>query len=177
MTHALPEQAPAAPERARVWPEYAFPAGLLALGVFTLVDAATIAVPVSTNTVGPRVFPYAVGALLVLAAVLVGLGVRRGERAEIEDGEDVDTTAATDWPTVAKVAAAFIALVVLVEPAGFPIAATVLFGAVAWSLGARPLLRPVLVGALIAVTLHVLFTQVLGVFLPAGPLEGVPGFG
>lgn len=166
----------AAPGRTRApVSEWAFPVALLGLGIFTLVDAATIAVPVSANTVGPRVFPYAVGVLLVLSALLVGAGVARGERAEAEDEEDVDATVATDWLTIVKVLATFAALVVLIEPAGFPVAATVLFAGTAWSLGARPVWRPLAVGAVLAVVVFLLFTQVLGVFLPAGPFEGVLG--
>ncbi|ABS01558.1 putative tricarboxylic transport membrane protein [Kineococcus radiotolerans] len=164
------------PSRRR-WPELLLPLGITGLGVFTLADATTIAVTGAQNTVGPRAFPFAVGALLVAAGVAVVVAVLTGHRGEVEDSEDVDATAGTDWVTVAKLTGSFAALVVLVEPLGWPIAATLLFGGTAWSLGARPVWRPLLVGALIAVGTHVLFTQVLGLFLPAGPLGGVIGFG
>ena len=42
---------------------------LLALGVFLLVDAQRIAVPVNANSIGPRFFPTCVGVLLVGVAV------------------------------------------------------------------------------------------------------------
>lgn len=165
------------PARERPWAEAAFPVGVLALGLFTIVDASTIAVPSSVNTVGPRVFPYAVGALLVASAVALFVDLARGRLGDAEEGEDVDTTVSTDWITVLKLTASFAALVVLVEPLGWPIAATVLFGGAGWSLGARPWWRPVLAGAVVAVVTQIVFTQLLGLFLPAGPLEGVSFFG
>jgi putative tricarboxylic transport membrane protein len=94
-----------------------------------------------------------------------------------EESEDVDLAAGTDWIRVVGLVASFVALVVLIEPLGWPTAATVLFAGSAWSLGARPWWRPFLAGALLAVVTQVVFTQLLGVFLPAGPLEGVSFFG
>lgn len=176
MSGAAPAPVTAAPA-ARRWPDLVMPLAITALGVFTLVEATTIRAGGTGNAVGPRAFPYAVGILLVGAGVAVVVSVLRGRRAEVEDSEDVDASAGTDWLTVAKLTGSFAALVVLVEPLGWPIAATVLFGGTAWSLGARPVWRPLVVGAVIAVVVHVVFTQVLGLFLPAGPLEGVVGFG
>lgn len=159
------------------WAELAFPVALLALGVLTVVQAAGINDPVSSNTVGPRAFPYAVGLLTVASALALLVGILRGQRGEAEVGEDVDAGAGTDWLTVAKLTGSFAALVVLVEPLGWPVAATVLFAGAAWSLGARPWWRVALLGAVLALLTQVLFTQVLGVYLPAGPLEGVPFLG
>ncbi|MGH3588787.1 MAG: tripartite tricarboxylate transporter TctB family protein [Pseudonocardia sp.] len=163
------------PERA--WVEVPFPLALVGLGVFTVLDAGTITVPGSTNVVGPRAFPYAIGALLVVTGVAVLVAVARGRRGEAEVGEDVDTHVGTDWVRVVLLAASLLALIVMIEPLGWPIAATVLFGGAAWSLGARPLWRPLAVGAVVAVVTQIVFTQALGVYLPAGPLEGVALFG
>jgi putative tricarboxylic transport membrane protein len=171
----------AAPERGGrpgtwTWGEAAIPVGLFALGVFTLVETTSITVPGSANVVGPRAFPYAVGVLLIASAVALAVSLARGGHGHAEEGEDVDTTAGTDWLTVAKLVASFAVLVVLVEPLGWPIAATLLFGGVAWALGAR-ILRAMVIGAVLNVLIQLLFVEVLGLFLPAGPLEGVPGFG
>jgi putative tricarboxylic transport membrane protein len=150
---------------------------LTGLGVFALVEAHTIAVPTSSNAVGPRAFPYAVGVLLVGSAVGLLVAVLRGDRGEVEGGEDVDTSGGADWVAVAKLTGAFAALVVLVDPLGWPIAASLMFGGTAWALGARPWWRALLVAVVLNTAVHVVFTQVLGVYLPAGPLEGVVGFG
>lgn len=179
-TPARPASAPAPGARAGARPrwltaELVPPVLLLGLGGVVVAQAATIAVPISAGTVGPRAFPYAVGVLLLLTGAGLLVQVLRGARAELEDGEDVDASRSTDWPTVAKLVASFVLLAVLVEPLGWPVAATVLFTGVAWSLGARPWWRAALVGVVLAVLTHVLFTRVLGIFLPAGPLEGVLG--
>lgn len=171
----------AAPERdgrTRTWSwgEAAIAVGLFAVGVFTLVEATTITVPGSSNVLGPRAFPYAVGVLLVGASVALAVSLLRGQHGHAEEGEDVDAGARTDWGTVAKLVASFAALVLLIEPLGWPIAATLLFAGTAWALGAR-IWRAAVVGAVLNIGIHVLFVQVLGLFLPAGPLEGVPGFG
>ena len=144
--------------------------------MFTVVEATSITVPGSANVVGPRAFPYAVGVLLVGAAVALAVSLARGEHGHAEEGEDVDAEARTDWVTVAKLVASFAALVVLIEPLGWPIAATLLFAGTAWALGAR-VWRAVVVGAVLNVLVHMLFVEVLGLFLPAGPLQGVPFFG
>ena len=167
----------AEPVRRIPWAEVPFPLALVALGVFTVIDATTITVPGSANVVGPRAFPYAIGVLLVVTGVAVLVGLARGHRGEAEGGEDVDAHLGTDWVRVALLTGSLLALIVLIEPLGWPIAATVLFGGAAWSLGARPIWRPLLVGAVVAVVTQIVFTQALGVFLPAGPLEGVAFFG
>src|SRR6476619_1842658 len=109
---------------------------VVALGVFTIIDSHRITVPLSANVVGPRVFPYAVGAALVVSGAAVLVSVLRGGRAEPEAGEDVDTEARTDWVTLAKVVAAFAVHVAVVDVLGWALAATVLFAGVAWALGA-----------------------------------------
>jgi putative tricarboxylic transport membrane protein len=157
--------------------EVPFPLALVGLGVFTMIEATHITVPGSATGLGPRAFPYAIGVLLVMTGVAVLVGLARGKRGEAEGGEDVDLNLGTDWVRVALLLGSLLALVVLIEPLGWPIAATVLFGGAAWSLGARPLWRPLLVGALLAVVTQIVFTQALGAYLPAGPLEGVAFFG
>lgn len=173
-TTRTPHTHPAADAAGWPWAEAAFAGGLLALGLFTLVEAATIVVPGSSNTVGPQAFPYAIGALLVATGGVVIYGLARGRRGEAEEGEDVDASLGTDWPTVAKLAGSFAALVVLIEPAGWVLAATTLFTGTALALGARPWWRPLLAGLVLSLFVQVAFTSWLGVFLPPGPLEGVP---
>lgn len=146
--------------------------GVAALGVFTVVDSHRITVPLSANVVGPRVFPYAVGAALVACGVVVLLGALRGQRAEPEAGEDVDSDARTDWTTLAKVVGAFVAHVVLVDPLGWALAGAVLFAGVAWALGAV-WWRALAIGVVLGFVVQVAFVDGLGVSLPAGIFEGV----
>jgi putative tricarboxylic transport membrane protein len=155
--------------------EYALGAGVVALGVFTLVDAQTIVVPGSANTIGPRAFPTLVGALLVLAGAAVVVATARGRLGEAEGGEDVDPThARTDWWTVGKLVVCFAAMAVLVDWIGWPLATALVFGGVAWSLGARPWWKPLLIGLALGVSIQLVFATGLGLSLPAGPFGGVP---
>lgn len=149
---------------------------LVALGVFTIVDSRRITVPLSANVVGPRVFPYAVGVALALAGVAVLAGALRGQRAEPEAGEDVDTDARTDWRTLAKVVAAFAVHVALVDDLGWAPAAALLFAGVAWSLGGS-WWKSLIVGVVLGVVIQGLFVSGLGISLPTGVLEGVPYLG
>jgi putative tricarboxylic transport membrane protein len=145
---------------------------VVALGVFTVLDSRRITVPLSANVVGPRVFPYAVGAALVLSGLAVLVGALRGQRAEPEGGEDVDTDARTDWLTVAKVVVAFGVHVAVVDSLGWALAGALLFGGVAWALGGS-WWRGLLIGLVLGFVIQVAFVDGLGVSLPAGVFEGV----
>lgn len=151
--------------------ELAMVLGLAALGVFVLVDTTTIRVPGSVNTVGPRFFPYLVGGLLVVTAVALAAQVLRGRAVPPEDSEDVDTEVGTDWRAIALVAGGFAAHAVLIEPLGWPIAATVLFAVVALTLGARRAVLSVAIGLSLSTVVWLVFVLGLGVALPGGPLD------
>lgn len=151
--------------------ELVFAALMVALGVFALVGVFAIHVPVG-STVGPTVFPIFVAVLLLGSAVAVLVGVLRGERGVPEDGEDVDQSLPTDWATLAKIVGFLVAHLLLIEVIGWAPAATVLFGGVAWSLGARRWWMALLVGVVIAVAVQVVFAGLLGLSLPWGPALG-----
>jgi putative tricarboxylic transport membrane protein len=145
---------------------------VVALGLFTIVDARRISVPLSANVVGPRAFPYAVGAVLVVAGVAVLVGALRGVRAEPEAGEDVDVDAPTDWVTLAKVVIGFALHVLLVDTIGWALAGALLFAVVAWALGGHPV-KALVVGLVLGFVVQAVFVSGLGVSLPAGPFDGV----
>ena len=166
----------AAAPRRRVG-EFVVAAVTIALGVFVVVDAGTIVVPGAAGTMGPRAFPYLVGGLLLGSGLLVLVGLLRGRFGEEDDGEDVDPDAPTDWKTVALLGCIFVAHVYTINIAGWPVAATLLFGGSAIVLGARPWWRAVLLGAVLALVIQILFGGVLGLSLPPGQfLEGVSLF-
>lgn len=162
-------------ERALPVGELGFAGGVVALGFFALVRAGSINEPVTAGSMGPRVLPYLVGGALVLSGLAVVAAVLRGRRGEPEPGEDVAADEHTDWLTVGLLVALLLLHVFLIVPAGWPVAATALFGGSAIVLGARPWWRAVAVGLLLALVLQAAFAGGLGVSLPAGPLlEGVP---
>ena len=157
--------------------ELGFAGGVVALGVFALVRAGSINEPVTAGSMGPRVLPYMVGGALVLTGLAVVVAVLRGRRGEAEAGEDVAADEHTDWLIVGMLVALLLVHVFLIVPAGWPVAATVLFGGSAIVLGAKPWWRAVGIGLLLALVLQAAFAGGLGVSLPAGPLlEGVSFF-
>lgn len=138
------------------------------LGVYLVVDAASIAIPGSTNTVGPRFFPYLVGGLVIATAVALGVRVFRGDRGPADESEDVDPDAGTSWRAVGIVAAAFLVHALLINVIGWPLAVTLMFGTVAWALGARGIVRPLLAGGITSVVVWIVFVKALNVALPGG---------
>ena len=141
---------------------------LALLGVYLLVDAGSIAIPGSTNTVGPRFFPYAVGALTVPTGAGLAFRVLRGDRGPADESEDVDPEAGTSWRAVGVIAVAFLAHALLINVIGWPLAVTLMFAAVAWSLGAVGIVRPLLAGGITSVVVWIVFVKGLNVALPGG---------
>jgi putative tricarboxylic transport membrane protein len=166
------------PERDLPAGELGFAGGVVALGVFALVRAGSINEPITAGSMGPRVMPYVVGTALVVTGLAVMVAVLRGDRGKAEDGEDVAADEHTDWVTVGLLVGLLLVHVFLIIPAGWPVAATVLFGGSAIVLGAKPWWRAVAVGLLLALVLQASFAGGLGISLPAGPLlEGVSFLG
>ncbi|MEX3099577.1 tripartite tricarboxylate transporter TctB family protein [Streptomyces sp. V2] len=147
---------------------------LLALGVLVLTDALTMDIDIGQRgPVGPRTVPVAVGAGLLLIAVLLAVDVLRGGRGEAESGEDIDLGEPADWRAVLGLAGVFLAAAVLIEPAGFPVAGALLFWGAAFVLGSRRFDRDPLIAAVLSFVTYILFDHLLGVPLPGGPLMGV----
>lgn len=169
-----PVPAGAEPPRRR-WGELVLAAATAALGLYVLVAAGSITVPGSTNTLGPRAFPYLVGGMLVAAGIALVVLVLSGRAGEEEGGEDVDPTVRTDWLTVVLLVVTLVVHVFTINVIGWPFAAAILFAGAAAVLGARPWWRAALIGLVLGLVVHVIFGGVLGLSLPPGPLlEGVP---
>jgi putative tricarboxylic transport membrane protein len=141
---------------------------LAAVGVYLLLDAGSISVPGSSNTIGPRVFPYLVGGLTVLTGAALAIRTLRGDRGPSDDSEDVDLDAPTDWRAVAVIAVAFLAQALLINVVGWPLAVALMFAAVAWALGAVGIVRPFLIGLLVGCVVWIIFVKALNVALPGG---------
>lgn len=127
------------------------------------------------SKVGPRVIPYIVGAGLVIVGAWLlfeALTGRWGTEVSTES-EDVDPTLPTDWRTVGILALALLAYLVLLEPAGFVVASTVLFAGAAYAMGSRRYARDIVVGLVMAMILFLGFTRGLDLQLPAGILAGI----
>ncbi|WP_454850733.1 tripartite tricarboxylate transporter TctB family protein [Promicromonospora soli] len=159
----------------RRWGELVLAVATAGLGAYVLLAAGSITVPGSTNTLGPRAFPYLVGGMLVAAGVVLVVLFLIGRTGQEEGGEDVDPTVKTDWLTVALLVVNLIVHVFVINVIGWPFAAAILFAGAAVVLGARPWWRAALVGLALGLVIQVIFGGLLGLSLPPGPLlEGVP---
>jgi putative tricarboxylic transport membrane protein len=152
--------------------QYGLAAVLAVVGVYTIVDARGLNVGFG-DPIGPRVFPYVIGSVMVLLAVLLAIATARGDVPEAEAGEDVDLTTRADWTTVGKLVGVMLLNLLLVNLLGWPITGTLLFAGCAWALGSRTLLRDVIVGAVLSVSSWYFFWVVLDVPLTPGILDGI----
>ncbi|MFH5821179.1 tripartite tricarboxylate transporter TctB family protein [Georgenia sp. AZ-5] len=145
-----------------------------AVGAAVLLDAVGLHAPYSqSDPVGPKVMPYVVAALLFACAVGLAIDVLRGGRGEAEGGEDVDLSHPTDWRTVVPLVAVFAANIVLVDTLGWVISGALLFFGSVVALGSRHYVRDALISLALALASFYGFYLGLGVYLPAGILEGV----
>ena len=85
--------------------------------------------------------------------------------------------AALDYKTLLIVAVAISLHVILLETAGYIIAATVCFLGVAYGFGSRKILKDLFVSLAFAVVVYFAFTKGLNINLPSGVFEGVLGNG
>ena len=81
--------------------QYGLAAALAVVGVWTIIDARGLNVGYA-DPIGPRVFPYVIGGVMIVLAVLLAIATARGDVPEGEAGEDVDLTTRPDWLTVAQ---------------------------------------------------------------------------
>jgi len=141
-----------------------------ALGVFVIVGTQDISAGGGYSQVGPRAFPYMIGAgLVILGGILSWQAVSGGWRhVPMDEAHDEP-----DWAAFAILSAAVILHMVSIAWAGFVLASTFLFTLVARGFGSRRLVRDIVVGLILSGIAFFVFTQGLGLNLPAGLLGGM----
>ncbi|HAN25777.1 MAG: tripartite tricarboxylate transporter TctB family protein [Microbacterium sp.] len=147
--------------------ELVFAALVFGLGLYALIGAFAIRTPAGAQ-VGPRVFPYLVSALLIGAGTALIIGVLRGRLGQREEGEDIDSSARTDWWTITKLVLLFVGVVLLLDVLGWWLTAALLFGGAALSLGAKKWWIALTAGLILGIATQILFGEGLGLFLPRG---------
>lgn len=151
--------------------ELVFSGLLLALGVFVLIETAAIPIPVAASNVGPRFMPYFAGALLTGAAAWTIIDILRGKTVAPEESEIADPNQRFHWGRVGLLVASVVAFIVLLEPLGYLIAMPIALFGLLLTFGARRWWLMVVVSIVLPLLVFLLFTQVLGIFLPMGPFE------
>jgi putative tricarboxylic transport membrane protein len=170
------EPTPAPP--AQPWAEVSVAGSVAVLGALMIAGAPAIGVPAGQGAVGPRFFPYLVGGLLlVVGSALVVDVLRVRARApghpQGPAAGGTDPSRGLDLRTVGRLVVVLVAHVGLVERAGWPVAAMVLFGGSALVLGARRPAPLLAASVVLPVVAWLVFTRGLGVALPAGPFSGL----
>ena len=141
-------------------------AGLLAIGVFVVVDAGNIPQAQSFSGIGPRLFPYLVGTGLVVCGALLVWRVLAGGWRNMP--EDQSAHADPDWRAFAMISAGIVLQMMLIGWAGFVLAGVALFVFVARGFASARLVRDLVIGAVLVTTAYLTFTRLLSLSLPSG---------
>ncbi|WP_134497749.1 tripartite tricarboxylate transporter TctB family protein [Microvirga pakistanensis] len=119
----------------------------------------------SPYDVGPKAMPVIVSVGLAVLAIGNGIGALRGN---LPDRESLD------WTPIILILGGLACLIVLIAiGGGFMIGTAILFAATSAAFGRRAFLVDLLIGAVIAVVVYLLFAKLLTLSLPAGPLENL----
>jgi putative tricarboxylic transport membrane protein len=135
---------------------------LIAIAAVLWIDASYLTAG-SLYGVGPSAAPKIVAfglAALGLATLLTALRCTTAE------------TESADWSAILVMLGGLAALITLIAwGGGFIVASTILFAATAWAFGRRAVLADALLGFLLSTFIYLVFTKLLTLGLPQGPLE------
>ena len=158
----------------RDWGELLLGIAVAGFGAAVVWQTAQIRITPAYSMVGPRAVPLIVGVGLVLVGLWVAVEAVTGRAtAPTSESDDADPTLPTDWRAVGLLAVALILYLLLMQPAGFVPASTVLFASAAFAMGSRRTVRDLILGLLFSLLLYLAFTAGLGLRLPLGFLEGL----
>ena len=139
----------------------AIAAGLLVIAVVIVWDASSL--PSTVYGIGPRAVPILVAGGLALLAVGNAVLAWRGEFPERDD---------FDLQAVLLILGGLLALIAIIGlNGGFIPATTVLFAATATAFGRRAILTDLAIGFALSVLVFLMFSKLLTLSLPMGPIE------
>ena len=134
-------------------------------------------IPQGSSIISPQTFPYMVAAFTSLVGFVLILDVLRGRLGTPEGDEPGDPFVGANFKTMAIIAAAIGLHVILLEIAGYVIAATVCFFGVSYGFGSRKYLKDFGISLVFALIVYFSFTKGLNINLPSGFFKGVLGNG
>jgi putative tricarboxylic transport membrane protein len=105
-------------------------------------------------------------------SALLFINILRGDRAIPEGLEAGDAIEKSDYKTFSLVLASLFAYLLLIERAGFIIAASITFFGITVAFGNKKHLRAAVFGTLFITVIYYSFTHFLNVQLPAGIVKG-----
>ncbi len=136
---------------------------IIAFGAAYLWGALQIRETTTYAAVGPRFFPNVLGIGMMLSGVWLFL------MPGAPPAPDAPERLALDWLSVGLMAGAVVAYILLFRPLGYIIATALMVMAGAQILGERGhLLRDVIVGVILALSVAFVFGRLLNINLPPG---------
>jgi putative tricarboxylic transport membrane protein len=140
---------------------------LLAAAGVILLDAQRLPAGAMYG-VGPAAAPTLIAGGMILLGLVTLLAAWRGAAAEEAEAEE----GPLDGSAVVIIMLSLAALIALMTlGGGFIPASAVLFAGTAWAFGRRRLLADVAIGLVLALVIYAVFTKLLTLALPEGPLE------
>lgn len=153
--------------------ELAFASSFFLLGIFVAWDTAGMDIPQDNSIVSPQTFPYMVAAFASLVGLGLMIDVLRGNHGTPDGDEPGAPYTSLNFKTMGIVAAAIGMHVILLEIAGYVIAATVCFWGVAYAFGSRKILKDFAISLIFAFVVYFAFSKGLNINLPSGFFEGI----
>ena len=153
--------------------ELTFVGSLFLLGAIVFWDTYTVELPAFNLTISPKVFPYAIATLLMVLSTILFINVLRGDMAVPEGHNAGEPIERSDYKAFGLVLASLFAFVLLIERAGFIIAASITFFGITVAFGNKRHGRSAIFGTLFITLVYLAFTRLLNVQLPAGIFKGL----
>ena len=153
--------------------ELTFVGSLFLLGSLVFWDTWRTELPAFNLTISPKVFPYAIATLLMVLSALLMIAILRGDVATPEGAEPGQPIEKTDLKLFGLVIGSLLAFLLLIERAGFIIAASITFFGITVAFGNKKHGSAAIFGTLFITVVYLSFTRFLNVQLPAGIFKGL----
>ena len=157
--------------------ELVFASSLFLLGIFVAWDTSRMVIPQGSAIVSPQTFPYLVAAFTSIVGLGLMVNLLRGNHGTPEGDEPGAALTPINFKTFLIVAAAITLNVILLEIAGYIVAATICFWGVAYGFGSRRPVKDLAISLIFSVVVYFAFTKGLNINLPSGFFEGILGNG
>ncbi len=148
--------------------ELVFTSFLFVVAVTVLVDTAGMTKSNAVGFVGPEVFAYMVGGLLLVLSGAQIIAVLRGERGTPEGVEGGVAVSDPNWKAFGILISGVVLFAFLMPIIGFPIMGAVLYFLVAKAIGAKHNLRTAIIALLLSASVFIAFNEGLQLQLPSG---------
>ena len=148
--------------------ELVFTSFLFVVAVTVLVDTAGMTKSNAVGFVGPEVFAYIVGGLLLVLSGAQIIAVLRGERGTPEGVEGGVAVSDPNWKSFGILVLGVVLFALLMPIVGFPIMGAVLYFLVAKAIGAKHNIRTAIIAVLLSLTVFFAFNEGLQLQLPSG---------